>query len=94
MAHNQQFIEVYCNHLVGSPGGNEISGITYDASSGQLAVVQRSESIHRFIVDPSMRLVVIRSVKIPQHWPQAVAFGQTGVGGPEIWSFGRDDGIV
>ena len=94
LTHNSQFIEVYCNRLVGGADGLEISGIAYDTSTGQLAVVQRSESVHRFIVDPSMRPVVVKSIQIPQHWPQAVCFGQTGVGGPEIWSFGREDGIM
>lgn len=41
-----------------------------------------------------MRPVVMKSIQIQQHWPQAVCFGQTGVGGPEIWSFGREDGIM
>lgn len=41
-----------------------------------------------------MKPVVVKSVQIPQHWPQAVCFGQTGVGGPEIWSFGREDGMM
>ncbi|KAJ3780659.1 hypothetical protein GGU10DRAFT_278984, partial [Lentinula aff. detonsa] len=88
------FIEISCERLVGGPDGDEISGIAYDASSGQLGVVQRSESVHRFIIDPSMRPIVVRSVKIPRHWPQAVAFGQTGVRGPELWSFGREDGVI
>ncbi|KAJ3979681.1 hypothetical protein F5890DRAFT_1634821 [Lentinula detonsa] len=88
------FIEVTCERLEGGPDGLEISGIAYDTSTGQLAVVQRSQSVHRFIVDVSMRLVVVKSVQIPQHWPQAVCFGQTGFGGPEIWSFGREDGII
>ena len=68
--------------------------MSYDMSSGQLAVVHRSEVVHRFIVDPSMKLIVVKSVAIPKHWPQAVAFGQMGVRGPEIWSFGRDDGVM
>lgn len=68
--------------------------MAYDASSGQLAVVHRSEIVHRFIIDGSMKPVVIKLVVIPKHWPQAVAFGQTGVRGPELWSFGRDDGVV
>ncbi|KAE9385590.1 hypothetical protein BT96DRAFT_949731 [Gymnopus androsaceus JB14] len=38
--------------------------------------------------------VVVKLIQIPQHWPQAVCFGQTGVGGPEIWSFGREDGMI
>ncbi|KAJ3791428.1 hypothetical protein GGU11DRAFT_761613, partial [Lentinula aff. detonsa] len=80
--------------LVGGPDGDEISKIAYDASFGQLGVIQRSESVHRFIIDPSMRPIVVRSVKIPRHWPQAVTFGQTGVRGPELWSFGREDSVM
>ncbi|KAJ3735321.1 hypothetical protein DFJ43DRAFT_982249, partial [Lentinula guzmanii] len=94
LTHISQFIEVTCERLEGGPDGLEISGIAYDTSTGQLAVVQRSQSVHRFIVDVSMRLVVVKSVQIPHHWPQAVCFGQTGFGGPEIWSFGREDGII
>ena len=85
---------MYCNRLVGGPDGDEISGIAYDTSSGQLSVVQHSESVHRFVIDPSMKPIVVKSVRIPEHWPQAVAFGQTGVRGPELWSFGREDGIM
>ncbi|KAJ3748378.1 hypothetical protein DFH05DRAFT_1390016, partial [Lentinula detonsa] len=88
------FIEISCERLVGGPDGDEISKIAYDASSGQLGVIQRSESVHRFIIDPSMRPIVVRSVKIPRHWPQAVTFGQTGVRGPELWSFGREDSVI
>jgi hypothetical protein len=66
--------------------------MAFDASSGQLAVVHRSETIHRFLVDGAMGLTTIKSVKIKKHWPQAVAFGQTAARGPELWSFGRDDG--
>ncbi|KAF9062077.1 hypothetical protein BDP27DRAFT_1197698, partial [Rhodocollybia butyracea] len=55
---------------------------TIHSPTGQLAVVQRSESVHRFIVDPSMRPIVVKSIQIPQHRPR--------VGGPEIWTFGRE----
>jgi hypothetical protein len=68
--------------------------MAYDASSCQLAVVHRSEAIHRFIIDGSMKPVMVKSVLVPKHWPQAVAFGQTGVRGPELWSFGRNDGVM
>ncbi|KAJ3991114.1 hypothetical protein F5050DRAFT_1700844 [Lentinula boryana] len=69
LTHISQFIEVACEHLEGGLDGLEISGIAYDTSTGQLAVIL-------------------------QHWPQVVCFGQTGFGGPEIWSFGREDGII
>ncbi|KAJ3964278.1 hypothetical protein EV361DRAFT_73339 [Lentinula raphanica] len=37
----------------------------------------------------------VKSVLIVKHWPQAVtAFGQVGVRGPELWSFGREDGVI
>ncbi|KAJ3990907.1 hypothetical protein F5050DRAFT_1906032 [Lentinula boryana] len=36
----------------------------------------------------------VKSVKIVKHWPQAVAFGQVGVRGPELWTFGREDGVI
>jgi hypothetical protein len=68
--------------------------MAYDASSGQLAVVHRSESIHRFIIDGAMFPTLLKSVAISKHWPQAVAFGQTGIRGPELWTFGREDGVM
>ncbi|KAF5344646.1 hypothetical protein D9757_015038 [Collybiopsis confluens] len=37
---------------------------------------------------------VIKLMMIAKHWPQAVAFGQVGVKGPELWSFGREDGVI
>ncbi|THU90380.1 hypothetical protein K435DRAFT_621841, partial [Dendrothele bispora CBS 962.96] len=89
-----EFTEVYCNRLEGGLNGQEISAIAFDAVTGQLAVVHRAEAIHRFVVDPAMRLTVIKSVKIANHWPQAVAFGQTAARGPELWSFGREDGEI
>ncbi|KAJ4475498.1 WD40-repeat-containing domain protein [Lentinula aciculospora] len=73
-----EFIEIHCSRLVGGNICQEISGIAYDASSGQLAVAQCAESVHHFIIDPSMKLVVVKSMKIPQHWPQAITFGQMG----------------
>lgn len=68
--------------------------MAYDASSGQLAIVHRAEVVHRFIIDELMLPMVLKSVAIAKHWPQAVAFGQTGVRGPELWSFGREDGVM
>lgn len=85
---------MFCDRLTGGQDGQEISGMAYDASSGQLAVVHRSEAVHRFIVDGAMKPIGIKSVRVPKHWPQSVAFGQSGVRGPEIWSFGRDDGVM
>lgn len=68
--------------------------MAYDTSSNQLAVVHRAESVHRFVIDGSMYPRNIKSVSIPKHWPQGVAFGQVGVRGPELWSFGREDGVM
>ena len=68
--------------------------MAYDASSGQLAIVHQSEAIHQFIIDRSMRPMALKSVAISNHWPQGVAFGQTGVKGPELWTFGREDGMM
>ncbi|KAJ3816924.1 hypothetical protein F5880DRAFT_1493715, partial [Lentinula raphanica] len=73
------FSEVWCDRLVGGTDGTEIVAMAYDTNSGQLA---------------AMVPRVISSVKIPKHWLQAVAFGQVGVRGPELWTFGREDGIV
>jgi len=41
-----------------------------------------------------MRPMALKSVAISNHWPQGVAFGQTGVKGPELWTFGREDGMM
>ncbi|KAE9399165.1 hypothetical protein BT96DRAFT_994134 [Gymnopus androsaceus JB14] len=88
-----QFTETFCDRLTGGKDGDEISAIAYDTNSGQIAVVHRAEAIHRFILDVGMIPRIIKSVTIAKHWPQAVAFGQVGVRGPELWSFGREDGI-
>ncbi|KAJ3992213.1 hypothetical protein F5050DRAFT_1548112, partial [Lentinula boryana] len=82
------FYEIFCDRLVGGTDGVEIAAMAYDTSSGQLAVVHRAESIHRFVIDGGMIPRVVKSVKIVKHWPQAVAFGQVGVRGPELWTFG------
>ncbi|KAF5351481.1 hypothetical protein D9757_012881 [Collybiopsis confluens] len=86
--------EIFCDRLVGGADGAEVSGMAYDTSSGQLAVVHRAEAVHRFLIDIGMIPRVIKSVTIAKHWPQAVAFGQVGVKGPELWSFGREDGVI
>ncbi|KAL0063175.1 hypothetical protein AAF712_009969 [Marasmius tenuissimus] len=91
---DDEFTEVYCNRLDGGEYGQEVSGIAFDPTSSQLAVVHRAESVHRFVIDPAMRLTPIKSVAIKMHWPQTVAFGQTTARGPEIWSFGREDGEI
>ncbi|KAF5344943.1 hypothetical protein D9757_014492 [Collybiopsis confluens] len=88
------FTEIFCDRLVGGADGAEVSGMAYDTSSGQLAVVHRAEAVHRFLIDIGMIPRVIKSVTIAKHWPQAVAFGQVGVKGPELWSFGREDGVI
>ncbi|KAJ4477397.1 hypothetical protein J3R30DRAFT_3291224, partial [Lentinula aciculospora] len=73
-----KFTEIYCDRLMGCQDGQEISAVAYDASSKQLAVVHQAEL----------------SVSIPKHWPQSVAFGQIGVRGPDLWTFGREDGAI
>ncbi|KAF5372198.1 hypothetical protein D9758_004915, partial [Tetrapyrgos nigripes] len=90
----QEFTEVYCNHLEGGENGQEITAIAFDASSSQLAVVHRAEIVHRFVVDPLMRLTTVKSTRIKNHWPQAVGFRQTAAHGPEIWSFRREEGEI
>ncbi|KAF5370372.1 hypothetical protein D9758_006960 [Tetrapyrgos nigripes] len=90
----QEFTEVYCNHLEGGENGQEITAIAFDASSSQLAVIHRAEIVHRFVVNPLMRLTTVKSTRIKNHWPQAVGFGQTAAHGPKIWSFGREDGEI
>ncbi|KAG7093913.1 hypothetical protein E1B28_007549 [Marasmius oreades] len=91
---NNDFAEVYCNRLEGGKDGQEISAMAYDIKSCQLVVAHRSEKIHRFVIDAEMQPTKICSVRIANHYPQAVAFGQTAARGPEIWSFGRDDGKI
>ncbi|KAJ3983692.1 hypothetical protein F5890DRAFT_1475174, partial [Lentinula detonsa] len=88
------FNEIYCNRLTGGKDGQEISAMAYDNSSGQLAVVHRAEAVHRFVIDGGMSPRTISSITIRDHWPQAVAFGQVGVRGPELWTFGREDGVI
>ncbi|KAE9393961.1 hypothetical protein BT96DRAFT_795663, partial [Gymnopus androsaceus JB14] len=38
--------------------------------------------------------ILVKLVAIPKHWLQAVGFGQSGVHGPELWTFGREDGVI
>ncbi|KAJ3990762.1 hypothetical protein F5050DRAFT_1816058 [Lentinula boryana] len=68
--------------------------MAYDTSSGQLAVIHHAESIHRFVIDGGMIPCVVKSIKIVKHWPQAVAFGQVSARGPELWTFGQEDGVI
>ncbi|KAJ3991056.1 hypothetical protein F5050DRAFT_1716398 [Lentinula boryana] len=70
------------------------SGTRMNTHSGQLAVVHRAEAVHRFVIDGGMSPRTISSITIRDHWPQAVAFGQVGVRGPELWTFGREDGVI
>ncbi|KAJ3911446.1 hypothetical protein F5877DRAFT_55331, partial [Lentinula edodes] len=72
----------------------KIVGIAYDAGSAQLAVVHRSQVVHRFLMNSSMHPNSLSSKSISNHWPQSVGFGQTGARGPEIWSFGREDRVM
>ncbi|KAF5370955.1 hypothetical protein D9757_009869 [Collybiopsis confluens] len=89
-----QFTEIYCDRLASGESATEVSAMAYDVNSGQLAIVHRAEAVHRFLIDVGMIPRVIKSVTIVKHWPQAVAFGQVGVHGPELWSFGREDGVM
>ncbi|KAE9391967.1 hypothetical protein BT96DRAFT_791315, partial [Gymnopus androsaceus JB14] len=89
-----EFHEVFCRRLEAEPGWEEISTLAYDTNTHQLAVSQRSQLVHRFLIDGSMRPHKMRSVKIESHYPQAVGFGHSGVKGVEVWSFGRDDGDI
>ncbi|KAJ3912018.1 hypothetical protein F5877DRAFT_54629 [Lentinula edodes] len=91
---NEEWTETYCKRLTGSAEAQEIVGMAYDIGSTQLAVVHRSEVVHRFLVNSSMHPNPLGSKSISKHWPQAVGFGQTGARGPEIWSFGREDGVI
>jgi len=68
--------------------------MAYDPSSGHLGIVHRSEAVHRFIIDGAMWPILVKSVAIAKHWPQAAVFGQSGVRGPELWTFGREDGVM
>ncbi|KAK1233799.1 hypothetical protein PQX77_003026 [Marasmius sp. AFHP31] len=90
----KEFEEIFSSRLTGGPDGQEISAMAFDASSSQLAVVHRASVVHRFFIDAAMLPHSMKSCSIPYHWPQAVAFGQTGVKGIEIWSFGREDGEI
>ncbi|KAJ8075373.1 hypothetical protein PM082_019711 [Marasmius tenuissimus] len=90
----KEFEEIFSSRLTGGQDGQEISAMAFDASSSQLAVVHRASVVHRFFVDAAMIPHSMKSCGIPHHWPQAVAFGQTGVKGIEIWSFGREDGEI
>ncbi|KAF9268627.1 hypothetical protein L218DRAFT_853173, partial [Marasmius fiardii PR-910] len=74
----EEFQEIFCSQLAGGVDGQEISAIAYDTKSNQLA----------------MRPTNIKSIKVAQHYPQAVAFGRIAALGPEIWSFRRDDGEI
>ncbi|KIK52023.1 hypothetical protein GYMLUDRAFT_144469, partial [Collybiopsis luxurians FD-317 M1] len=88
------FAEVFCERLLGGTNGQEVSAMAYDPSSAQLAVVHCIEAIHQFIIDGGMVPRIIKSVTIPNHWPQAVAFSQVGVRSPKLWTFGREDGVI
>ncbi|KAF9061217.1 hypothetical protein BDP27DRAFT_1369857 [Rhodocollybia butyracea] len=68
--------------------------MAYDTTSGQLAVVQWAEAIHRFVVDIGMIPRILKLVTIAKHWPQAVTPRQVGVRGPKLWSFRREDGVI
>ncbi|KAE9389192.1 hypothetical protein BT96DRAFT_790439, partial [Gymnopus androsaceus JB14] len=72
------FTEVFSKHLTGSVESEEISLMAYNPSSGHIV----------------MWIILVKLVAIPKHWPQAVGFGQSGVRGPELWTFGREDGVI
>lgn len=89
-----QWVEVYCQRLTGGEDSQEIVAMSYDIGSAQIAVVHRSQVVHRFLMNGVMHPNPLSSKNIPKHWPQAVGFGQTSARGPEIWSFGREDGVM
>ncbi|KAJ3933558.1 MAG: hypothetical protein NXY57DRAFT_867971, partial [Lentinula lateritia] len=86
--------ETFCQRLTGGEDGQEIVSMAYDIGSAQLAVVHRSQAVHRFLINSSMLPNSLNSKSILKHWPQAVGFGQTSPRGPEIWTFGREDGVI
>jgi hypothetical protein len=71
----------------------EVGALSYDISSGLLVVAHRYTTIHLYQLN-DFKPVFIRKWAIDDHTPTAVFFGQLSAGGPEIWSFGRDDGMV
>ncbi|KAF8831959.1 hypothetical protein HHX47_DHR1001085 [Lentinula edodes] len=89
-----QWTETFCQRLTGGEDSQEIVGMAYDIGSTQLAVIHRSQAVHRFIMNSSMHPSPLISKSILKHWPQAVGFGQTSARGPEIWTFGREDGVM
>ncbi|KAE9405453.1 hypothetical protein BT96DRAFT_791368, partial [Gymnopus androsaceus JB14] len=88
------FTEVFSKRLTGGAEGQEISSMAYNPSSGHLGVVHCSEAVHWFIIDGAMWPILVKLVAFPKHWPQAVGFGQSGVRRPELWTFGREDGVI
>ncbi|KAJ4465792.1 hypothetical protein C8J55DRAFT_406554, partial [Lentinula edodes] len=91
---NEEWTETFCQCLTGGEDSQEIVGMAYDIGSTQLAVIHRSQAVHRFIMNSSMHPSPLISKSILKHWPQAVGFGQTSARGPEIWTFGREDGVI
>ncbi|KAF9255360.1 hypothetical protein L218DRAFT_1008667 [Marasmius fiardii PR-910] len=89
-----QFIEADCRHLNGGTNGQEIASLSYDAKSSQLTVAHQAEIIHVFTLDIFMQPTKVFSVKVADHYPQTVIFGQPAAFGPKLLSFGRDDGEV
>ncbi|KAE9395485.1 hypothetical protein BT96DRAFT_788751, partial [Gymnopus androsaceus JB14] len=77
-----KFHEVFCRRLQADPGWEEILALAYDTNC------------HQFLIDVSMRPHKIKSVKIEDHYPQAITFGHNSVKGTEIWSFGCNDGDI
>ncbi|KAL0564690.1 hypothetical protein V5O48_017349 [Marasmius crinis-equi] len=93
----EDFVEVYCNRLQGREDGQEITALAFDPASRQLAVAHRAGIIHRFSIDHEMLPLIIRSIGIPRHSPQALLFYRLEgdcVPETEIWSFGREDGEI
>jgi hypothetical protein len=74
----------------------EITGLDYDLSSGFLIVAHRYQNFHLFqiLINHEFTPKLIREWILDGHTPSAVCFGQLSAGGPDIWSFGRDDGIM
>ncbi|KAF5342868.1 hypothetical protein D9758_016103 [Tetrapyrgos nigripes] len=63
-------------------------GLAFGTDGGYLCIwcrSQKEQEIHSRPIDEADH---------SNHWPQAVGFRQTAAHGPEIWSFGREDGEI
>ncbi|KIY60650.1 hypothetical protein CYLTODRAFT_495558, partial [Cylindrobasidium torrendii FP15055 ss-10] len=98
---NLEIRETYATQLKNGKGNAdyEIASITYDYSTGHLAVAQRGGIISAFHVDialvPHARAPV-PAITIANHRPQTLLFANTGygTGGKDLWSVGGDGRII